>query len=157
MNSITEKEFSEFWRNKRKVFAAEWLRQGVASQMGRDVSTELGQITISDEVIALISGMAATECYGLVGMASRNIQDGIAELLGMDNMGRGVEVRLAGDEVVVGLYIIVEYGTKITEVAHNVMDKVRYVVESMTGLKVSRVNITIQGVRVTHAREDERE
>ncbi len=102
--------------------------------------------------------MAATECYGLVGMASRNIQDGIAELLGMDNMGRGgVEVRLAGDEVVVDLYIIVEYGTKITEVAHNVMNKVRYVVESMTGLKVSRVNITVQGVRVTHVREDERE
>ena len=77
--------------------------------MGREVSTELGQITISDDVIALISGMAATECYGLVGMASRNIQDGIAELLGMDNMGRVVDVRLAGDEVVVGLYIIVEY------------------------------------------------
>ncbi|MDI6637669.1 MAG: Asp23/Gls24 family envelope stress response protein [Bacillota bacterium] len=124
--------------------------------MGKDVSTELGQITISDEVIALIAGMAATECYGLVGMASRNIQDGIAELLGMENLSRGVEVKLAGDEVVIDLYIIVEYGTKITEVAHNVMDKVRYVVESMTGLKVARVNITVQGVRVTHVRQDKR-
>ncbi|NLG79164.1 MAG: Asp23/Gls24 family envelope stress response protein [Firmicutes bacterium] len=124
--------------------------------MGKDVSTELGQITISDEVIALIAGVAATECYGLVGMASRNIQDGIAELLGMENLSRGVEVKLAGDEVVIDLYIIVEYGTKITEVAHNVMDKVRYVVESMTGLKVARVNITVQGVRVTHVRQDKR-
>ncbi len=124
--------------------------------MGKDVSTELGQITISDEVIALVSGMAATECYGLVGMASRNIQDGIAELLGVDNLSRGVEVKLAGDEVVIDLYIIVEYGTKITEVAHNVMEKVRYVVESMTGLKVARVNITVQGVRVTHVRQDKR-
>ncbi|MBC7083998.1 MAG: Asp23/Gls24 family envelope stress response protein [Firmicutes bacterium] len=124
--------------------------------MGKDVSTELGQITISDEVIALIAGMAATECYGLVGMASRNIQDGIAELLGMENLSRGVEVKLAGDEVVIDLYIVVEYGTKITEVAHNVMDKVRYVVESMTGLKVARVNITVQGVRVTHVRQDKR-
>ncbi len=124
--------------------------------MGKDVSTELGQITISDEVIALIAGMGATECYGLVGMASRNIQDGIAELLGMDNLSRGIEVKLAADEVVIDLYIIVEYGTKITEVAHNVMDKVRYVVESMTGLKVARVNITVQGVRVTHVRQDKR-
>ncbi|MCR4401920.1 MAG: Asp23/Gls24 family envelope stress response protein [Firmicutes bacterium] len=124
--------------------------------MGRDVSTELGQITISDEVIALVAGMAATECYGLVGMASRNIQDGIAELLGVENLSRGVEVKLAGDEVVIDLYIIVEYGTKITEVAQNVMDKVRYVVESMTGLKVARVNITVQGVRVTHVRQDKR-
>ncbi|MGE5587505.1 MAG: Asp23/Gls24 family envelope stress response protein [Clostridia bacterium] len=124
--------------------------------MGKDVSTELGQITISDEVIALVAGMAATECYGLVGMASRNIQDGIAELLGVENLSRGVEVKLAGDEVVIDLYIIVEYGTKITEVAQNVMDKVRYVVESMTGLKVARVNITVQGVRVTHVRQDKR-
>ncbi|MGE5592537.1 MAG: Asp23/Gls24 family envelope stress response protein [Betaproteobacteria bacterium] len=124
--------------------------------MGKDVSTELGQITISDEVIALIAGMAATECYGLVGMASRNIQDGIAELLGMENLSRGVEVKLDGDEVVIELYIIVEYGTKITEVAQNVMDKVRYVVESMTGLKVAQVNITVQGVRVTHVRTDKR-
>ncbi|MDI7246360.1 MAG: Asp23/Gls24 family envelope stress response protein [Bacillota bacterium] len=124
--------------------------------MGKDVSTELGQITISDEVIALVAGMAATECYGLVGMASRNIQDGIAELLGMDNLSRGVEVKLAGDEVSIDLYIIVEYGTKITEVAHNVIDKVRYVVESMTGLKVAKVNITVQGVRVTHVRQDKR-
>lgn len=130
--------------------------QGVWRFMGKDVSTELGQITISDEVIALIAGMAATECYGLVGMASRNIQDGIAELLGMENLSRGVEVKLAGDEVVIDLYIVVEYGTKITEVAHNVMDKVRYVVESMTGLKVARVNITVQGVRVTHVRQDKR-
>lgn len=130
--------------------------RGVLRFMGKDVSTELGQITISDEVIALIAGMAATECYGLVGMASRNIQDGIAELLGMENMSRGVEVKLDGDEVVIELYIIVEYGTKITEVAQNVMDKVRYVVESMTGLKVAQVNITVQGVRVTHVRTDRR-
>ncbi|HHY98887.1 MAG TPA: Asp23/Gls24 family envelope stress response protein [Firmicutes bacterium] len=116
--------------------------------MGKEMSTELGQINISDEVIAAIAGMAATECYGLVGMASRNLQDGIAELLGRDNLGRGVEVKLDGNEVAISLYVIVEYGVKIPEVANNAMSKVCYVVESMTGLKVRRVDVIVQGVRV---------
>lgn len=120
------------------------------------MSTALGQIKITDDVIAVIAGIAATECYGLVGMASRNIQDGIAELLGRDNLSRGVEVHLDGDEVAIDLYIIVEYGTRITEVARNVIDKVRYVVETMTGLKVSRVNIAVQGVRVGGHRQERR-
>lgn len=116
--------------------------------MGKDMSTEFGQINISDDVIATISGIAATECYGLVGMASRNIQDGISELVGMDSLQRGVEVRLDGDEVHITLNIIVEYGTRITEVAHNVMGKVRYVIECMTGLTVTGVDVVVQGVRV---------
>lgn len=116
--------------------------------MGKEMSTEYGQICISDDVIATISGIAATECYGLVGMASRNLQDGISELVGMDNLQRGVEVQLDGDEVRITLHIIVEYGTRITEVAHNVMGKVRYVIETMTGLRVTGVDIVVQGVRV---------
>lgn len=119
--------------------------------MGKEMSNELGQINISDDVIAAISGKAATECYGLVGMASRNIQDGIADLLGMDSLSRGVEVDLDGDDVTVTLYIIVEYGVKITEVAHNVMRKVKYVLESMTGLRVRSVNVVVAGVRVTQS------
>jgi len=122
--------------------------------MGKDMSTEFGQINISDDVIATISGIAATECYGLVGMASRSLQDGISELVGMDNLQRGVEVHLDGDEVHITLFIIVEYGTKITEVAHNVMGKVKYVIESMTGLTVTGVDVAVQGVRVA-SRPDE--
>ncbi|MCR4425165.1 MAG: Asp23/Gls24 family envelope stress response protein [Firmicutes bacterium] len=124
--------------------------------MGKEMSTALGQIIIADDVIAAIAGMAATECYGLVGMAGRSIQDGIAELLGRENIARGVEVAVDGDEVKVDLYIIVEYGTRITEVANNVMDKVKYVLESMTGLRVSEVNITVQGVRVGAGRKERR-
>lgn len=116
--------------------------------MGRAMSTELGEITIADDVIAAIAGMAATECYGLVGMASRTITDGIAELLGRDNIARGVEVHIEGDDVRINLYIIVEYGTRITEVANNVMDKVKYVLENTTGLSVSEVNVNVHGVRV---------
>ena len=116
--------------------------------MGRAMNTELGQITIADDVIAATAGMAATECYGLVGMASRTITDGIAELLGRDNIARGVEVDVEGDDVKINLYIIVEYGTRITEVANNVMDKVKYVLETTTGLRVSEVNVNVNGVRV---------
>ncbi|HOB91760.1 MAG: Asp23/Gls24 family envelope stress response protein [Bacillota bacterium] len=122
--------------------------------MSKKMSTEYGQICISDDVIAIISGIAASECYGLVGMASRNLQDGISELVGMDNLQKGVEVQLDGDEVRIILHIIVEYGTRITEVAHNVMGKVKYVIESMTGLRVMGVDIVVQGVRVASPRDE---
>lgn len=119
--------------------------------MGKELTNELGQINIADNVIAVIAGMAATECYGLVGMASRNFQDGLAELLGREQFDRGVDVRLEGDQLEIDLYIIVEYGINITEVAYNVMEKVKYTVENLVGIKVSRINIHVQGVRVTAA------
>ncbi|MGE5576010.1 MAG: Asp23/Gls24 family envelope stress response protein [Syntrophothermus sp.] len=125
--------------------------------MGKEMSNELGQINISDEVIGIIAGVAATECYGLVGMASRNIQDGIAELLRREHLNRGVEVRLEGDRLVIDLYIIVEYGVNISEVAHNVMEKVKYSVENIVGINVAKVNIRVQGVRVASEMTKRRE
>lgn len=124
--------------------------------MARELKTELGQISISDDVIAAIAGIAAHESYGLVGMASRTFTDGIAELLGMENVSKGVEVKVDGEEVKINLFVIVEYGTKVTEVAKNVVEKVRYVVEAMTALKVADVRITVQGVRVGGDRKDKR-
>jgi uncharacterized alkaline shock family protein YloU len=99
----------------------------------------------------VIAGVAAMECYGLVGMANRSIQDGISELLRREQLNRGVDVRVEPDGVVLDLHIIVEYGTNITEVAHNVMDKVKYTVENQIGVSVARVNVHVQGVRVTTA------
>lgn len=113
-----------------------------------DMNSQLGAINISQEVLGSIAGNAATECYGLVGMASRNLQDGIAELLGRDAVSKGVEVKLEGDQVVIELYIIVEYGVRISEVARNIMERVKYTVENLTGLKVNGVNVNVQGVRV---------
>jgi uncharacterized alkaline shock family protein YloU len=119
--------------------------------MGKEMTNELGQVNISDEVIGIIAGVAAMECYGLVGMANRNIQDGISELLRREQLNRGVDVQVEPDGVVLDLYIIVEYGINITEVAHNVMDKVKYTVENQVGVNVGRVNVHVQGVRVTAA------
>ncbi len=118
--------------------------------MGKEVVTELGRITLSDEVIATMAGVASTECYGIVGMAG-SLRDGIAELLGRENLSKGVAVSLDDNSVEIDLYVVVGYGTRISEIARNVTDKVRYVVESSTGLKVTGVHIHVQGVKVGHA------
>ncbi|TCS93091.1 Asp23/Gls24 family envelope stress response protein [Hazenella coriacea] len=119
--------------------------------MSVEVSTNLGQIDVADEVIATIAGVAAMDCYGLVGMASRSqLKDGITELLGRENLSKGIEVRTEHEEISIDMYIIVGYGTKISEVAHNVQAKVKYTLDQMIGLKVSQVNIFVQGVRLVN-------
>ncbi|MGI6586686.1 MAG: Asp23/Gls24 family envelope stress response protein [Gracilibacteraceae bacterium] len=110
--------------------------------------TQYGEVNISDDVLATISGLAATECYGLVGMANKNAKDGLVELLKKENLAKGVKVTTEGDEINVDLYIVVEFGTKISTIADNIISKVKYTVENMTGLKVRKVNINVQGVRV---------
>ncbi len=117
--------------------------------VGKEVITENGRITLTEDVIATLAGVAATECYGIVGMASTRIKDGLAELLGRENLARGVKVEMDEDGVDISLYIVVSYATRISEIARNVTDKVRYVVHSTTGLKVRHVRIFVQGVKVT--------
>lgn len=123
--------------------------------MSKEMLNELGQINIADEVIGIIAGKAASECYGLVGMASRRLQDGISQLLGQDNLNRGVEVSIGEDGVNITLYIIVQYGVKISEVAHNVMERVRYTLDSMVGLHINKINIVVQGVRVVPKQKEQ--
>lgn len=119
--------------------------------MPMQLSTELGSIHVTDNCIAVIAGSAAMDCYGLVGMASRKqLKDGIAELLGRDNLTRGVEVRREHEKLYIDLYIIVSYGTKISEVAHNIQSKVKYVLNDVIGLQVEEVHIFVQDVRVSN-------
>jgi uncharacterized alkaline shock family protein YloU len=114
------------------------------------LENESGKVFISNEVIAVLAGSAALDCYGLLGMASRKqLKDGIAELLGRENLGRGVEVRREEEALHIDLYIIVSYGTKISEVAHNIQVKVKYVLNEIVGLHVDFVHIFVQGVRVS--------
>ncbi|MCC3373014.1 Asp23/Gls24 family envelope stress response protein [Cohnella sp. REN36] len=117
--------------------------------MPMQLATENGKIDVADQVISVIAGSAAMDCYGLVGMASRKqLKDGIAEMLGRENLSKGVEVRREGEALHLDLYVIVSYGTKISEVAHNIQSKVKYVLEEVVGLAVDHVNIFVQGVRV---------
>jgi len=119
-------------------------------EMSNEVTTQLGKIVIAEELLAMLAGYAAIECYGLVGMSSRKFKDGISELLGRDNLSKGVEIKLDGDQLIVDLYIVVSYGTRIPQVAKNVMEKVQYTLEHITGLKISQVNVNIQGVQVVN-------
>ncbi|OKL37175.1 Asp23/Gls24 family envelope stress response protein [Domibacillus mangrovi] len=115
-----------------------------------ELKTELGHIDISNEVIGMIAGGAAVDCYGIVGMASKKqLKDGITEILRRENFTRGVIVRQEEDQVFIDMYIIVSYGTKISEVASNVQSKVKYTLNKTVGLSVDSVNIFVQGVRVT--------
>ncbi|AEH48626.1 MULTISPECIES: Asp23/Gls24 family envelope stress response protein [Parageobacillus] len=119
--------------------------------MSIELQTKYGRIEISNDVIAMIAGGAAVDCYGIVGMASKNqIKDGISEILRRENFSKGVIVREENGEVHIDMYIIVSYGTKISEVAHNVQTKVKYTLDQTLGLSVQSINIYVQGVRVTN-------
>lgn len=119
--------------------------------MSIEINTKYGQIDISNDVIATIAGGAAVDCYGIVGMASKKqIKDGITEILRKENFTKGVIVRQEEEAINIDMYIIVGYGTKISEVAHNVQSKVKYTLDKTVGLAVDSVNIFVQGVRVTN-------
>lgn len=111
-------------------------------------SNEYGNIIINEEVIAQISGMTAMECYGIVGMAARNVKDGIVQLLKGESLTRGIAVRLNDNKASIDLHIIVEYGTKISAVADNLMSTVKYKVKDALGIEVESIRIFIEGVRV---------
>ena len=113
------------------------------------IQNQLGNIDISNDVIATVVGGAATEIFGIVGMASKNqIRDNLNEILRRDNYSKGVVVRQQEDGVAIDVYIIAGYGTKISEVCRNVQSKVKYNLESMLGVKAESVNVIVQGVRV---------
>lgn len=120
--------------------------------MAQEIQSKFGTISIREEVIATISGVAAMECYGLVGMAPRNVQEELTDLLRRENYERGVDVQFNEDSISVQLYIVVEYGVKISEVARNVQERVKYSIETRLGLKVEQVNVKVQSVRVTGAK-----
>ena len=108
---------------------------------------ENGNINISDDVVSTIASLAASEVKGIVGM-SGSISGGFAELLGKKNLAKGVKITINENDVILDLAVIVEYGVKIPDVAWELQEKVKTEVESMTGLNVSAVNVTVDGVNV---------
>jgi uncharacterized alkaline shock family protein YloU len=108
-----------------------------------------GKIDISSATIATITSQAVVQCYGVVGMASKNLVNGIAQLLSRDNR-RGVEVKVEGEQIVIDVYVIVEYGVRVRAVAESIQQTVKFHVEKTLGLPVHAVNVTIQGLRLTN-------
>jgi uncharacterized alkaline shock family protein YloU len=110
--------------------------------------TELGLVTVDDDVVVRVAGYAALDCYGIVGMASKRSTDGIVQLMGRENLGRGVRVKANSDKVDIDLFIIVEYGISISAVAASIIETVKYKVERLAGIPVGRVNVCVEDIRV---------
>ena len=112
------------------------------------ISNDLGLITISEDVLLKVAGYAALECYGIVAMSSKRAKDGFVEWLGKENLTKGVQVNITEAGIDIDLFIIVEYGITIVEVCNIIKSQVCYKIENMTGAKVRRVNISVEGIRV---------
>lgn len=113
------------------------------------MNNEYGNITITNHVLAKTAGIAATSCYGVVGMAVKTVKDGIVHLLKKESLSKGVEIVINDDQSVdVKLHIIVEYGTNIPAIGDIVANTVTYNMESSLGVKVNSVSVTVEGIRV---------
>lgn len=113
------------------------------------IITDIGQISVDTDVIAKYAGMAAVECFGVVGMAMISARDGLMKLLKRESMTKGVGVSVSDDnQIVLDFHIITVYGINITTIADNLMNNVKYKVEEFTGMKVDKINIYVEGVRV---------
>lgn len=113
------------------------------------MDTHMGSIGIENDVIAQYVGAVSMECFGVVGMAGINVRDGLVKLLKLDNLKRGVSVVLNNNKLTLGLHIIVAYGVSIMAVSDNLISNVKYKVEEFTGIEVEKINIYVEGVRVT--------
>ncbi|HEX6305631.1 MAG TPA: Asp23/Gls24 family envelope stress response protein [Anaerolineales bacterium] len=111
-------------------------------------TTPIGSIHVSPRAVATIAYQAALESYGVVGLASKNIFNGLTNAIVKDPT-HGVEVHYDGERIIIDVYIIIEYGTRIKSVANSVSNTVRFHVEKALGLPVSQVNVHVQGLRVS--------
>ena len=112
------------------------------------MNTHLGNIEIDSEVIANYAGSVAVECFGIVGMASVNVKDGLVKLLKMDSLSTGISVFVNNSKLTIDFHLIVAYGVNILTVSDNLVSNVKYKVEEFTGIEVEKINIFVEGVRV---------
>lgn len=115
--------------------------------MGEE-TTSLGGIHISPNAVATIAYHATLESYGVVGLAPKNLADGLVHTITREP-SRGVTVHYNGESIDIEIHVIVEYGTRINSVADSVANTVRFHVEKALGLKVNSVNVHIAGLRVS--------
>lgn len=116
--------------------------------MEAKIKTKYGNIVINPKVIARTAGIAACESFGVVGMASVNVANGLTTLLSGDNLTKGVTVEVVDNEIIINLHIIVAYSVNIKACTDNIIEAVTYKVEDFTNLKVKEVNIFVEGIRV---------
>ena len=113
------------------------------------MSTDLGVITVDQDVIAKYAGTVAVECFGIVGMAAVSVKDGLVHLLKKDSLTKGIQVDISEDNrITLNFHIIVAYGVSISAVTENLTSNVKYKVEEFSGMTVDKINVYIEGVRV---------
>ena len=113
------------------------------------MNTDLGDIFVENEAVAQYAGLCAMECFGIVGMASVNMKDGLVKLLKKESVSHGVNVVVdENNKIKIGLHIIVAYGVSITAVSENLISNVKYKVEEFTGMEVEKISVFVEGVRV---------
>ena len=117
--------------------------------MKGSMSTDLGIITINPDVIAKYAGSVAVECFGIVGMAAVNMKDDLVRLIKKESLTHGIHMEISDDnKITLDFHVIVSYGVNILSVSDNLVNNVKYKVEEFTGMKVERINIFVEGVRV---------
>ncbi len=125
----------------------------MANEESRTLPTELGEVRIAEEVVSIIAGLAATDIEGVASM-SGGIGGGIAEVLGRKNLSKGIKVEVGTEDAKVDIFIVVDYGARIPDVAWDIQESVKKTVENMTGLNVSQVNVHVQGVHFPREEEE---
>ena len=113
------------------------------------METELGSILIDTDVIATYAGSVAVECFGIVGMATVSMKDGLVRLLKKDSLKNGIQVTVEDNKISLDFHVIVAYGVSISAVADNLINNVKYKVEEFTGMEIHEINIYVEGVRPT--------
>ena len=121
-------------------------REGPANAMGEG-------IRISDEVVGIIAGIAASEVQGVASM-SGGLTAGISEAIGRRNLSKGIKVNIQGTDCSLDVHVLVHYGARIPDVALEVQKAVKSAVESMTGLSVNRVNVHVQGIQFSEQEQE---
>ncbi len=116
--------------------------------MAAKIENNLGEIIISNNVIANIAGAVANNCYGVVGMAVRNAKDGIVSLLKSGNLSKGIGVQVEDNAIVIDMHIMVQYGVNVPAICESIMHNVSYQVSDMTGFTVKEVNVHVESMRV---------
>lgn len=128
--------------------------KGEVVELQEEIKTENEGIQISNDVVAVIAGVAVSEVPGVAGMAG-SFAGGISEVFsGKKNLAKGIKVEVLDTEAKIDVNIIVEYGSRIPEVAFEIQNRVKKAVENMTGLKVEEVNVHVQGVNTDIIKEE---
>jgi len=112
----------------------------------------LGAVNIANDVLADLAGYAALESYGVVGMASPTLREGVAQLLPRQKLRKGVKIVSSEDGVTVDLYVVIEHGTQLAEVSHNLSNRVRYVLTDIADVSVCSIEVHVMGVKVRTAK-----